>query len=129
VPVDHPTIDHRKRLWDRRSEIAADPFRILYQKNVALCGNCLVGRRVLFPALAMIVGRRPPRLEEGKAAMIVGRRPPRLEEGKAESKPEIEPALAARQNVELGRSRANAPARPGAELVATLTKNQEENHG
>jgi hypothetical protein len=113
VPVDHPTIDHRKRLWDRRSEIAADPFRILYQKNVALCGNCLVGRRVLFPALAMIVGRRPPRLEEGKA----------------ESKPEIEPALAARQNVELGRSRANAPARPGAELVATLTKNQEENHG
>jgi hypothetical protein len=35
------TIDHRERLWDRRSEIAADPFQILYQKNHALCGNCL----------------------------------------------------------------------------------------
>jgi hypothetical protein len=34
VPVDHPTIDHRKRLWDRRSEIASDPFQILYQKKV-----------------------------------------------------------------------------------------------
>jgi len=31
----------RKRLRDRRSEIAADPFQILYQKNYALCGNCL----------------------------------------------------------------------------------------
>jgi hypothetical protein len=41
VPADHPTIDHRKRLWDRRSEIAADRFQILYQKNYALCGNCL----------------------------------------------------------------------------------------
>jgi hypothetical protein len=40
-PIDHPTIDHRERLRDRRSEIAADPFRILYQKNYALCGNCL----------------------------------------------------------------------------------------
>jgi hypothetical protein len=36
-----PTIDHRERLWDRAGEIAADPFQILYQKNYALCGNCL----------------------------------------------------------------------------------------
>jgi hypothetical protein len=41
LPVDHPTTDHRERLWDRRSEIAADPFQILYQKKYALCGNCL----------------------------------------------------------------------------------------
>src|SRR5262252_5712626 len=72
------------------------------------------------------VGVRSPAkhgaLEDGNGRVSVGRRPPRLEGGKAESKPEIEPALAARQNAVLGRSRANAPARPGAELVATLTK-------
>ena len=36
---DPSTVDHRERLWDRRSEIAADPFQILYQKNCALCDN------------------------------------------------------------------------------------------
>jgi hypothetical protein len=34
VPVDHPTIDHRERLWDRARKIATDPFRILYQKKL-----------------------------------------------------------------------------------------------
>jgi hypothetical protein len=33
VPVDHPTIDHRERLRDRRSEIAADPFGIFPKKK------------------------------------------------------------------------------------------------
>ena len=37
--VDHPTIANVSR--DQRSEIAVDPFQILYQKNYALCGNCL----------------------------------------------------------------------------------------
>src|SRR5262249_13699836 len=32
VPVDPPTIDHRERLWDRRSEIAAVPSAI-FSKN------------------------------------------------------------------------------------------------
>ena len=31
---DPSTVDHRERLWDRRSEIAADPFQILYQKKI-----------------------------------------------------------------------------------------------
>ena len=31
---DLSTVDHRERLWDRRSEIAADPFQILYQKKI-----------------------------------------------------------------------------------------------
>jgi hypothetical protein len=64
-----------------------------------------------------------------RALVLPGRDRRSLKGGKAESKPEIEPALAARQNAELGRCRANASARPGVELVATLTKNQEENHG
>ena len=34
-----------KRLWDRRSEIATDPFQILYQKNYALCGNVTIDHR------------------------------------------------------------------------------------
>ena len=37
----HPTIDHRERIWDRRSEIAPDPFQILYQKKYAFCGSYL----------------------------------------------------------------------------------------
>ena len=42
VNRDHPTIDHRERLWDRRSEIAADPFRILYQKIMRFVAAALI---------------------------------------------------------------------------------------
>jgi hypothetical protein len=52
---DHPrpstirpsTIDHRERLWDRRSEIATRPFTIFFQKNwkrvleSEVIGSCL----------------------------------------------------------------------------------------
>jgi hypothetical protein len=40
VTPDHP-IDHRERLWDRRSEIAPAPFLDFPQKNFSNCGNCL----------------------------------------------------------------------------------------
>ena len=36
APVDHPTIDHRKRLWDRASEIATAPFWIFLQKKFGI---------------------------------------------------------------------------------------------
>jgi hypothetical protein len=44
--VRHPTIRPStirpsRTSLDRRSEIATDRFQILYQKNYALCGNCL----------------------------------------------------------------------------------------
>jgi hypothetical protein len=35
------TVDDRERLWDQRSEIAAEPFSDFVPKNYALCGNCL----------------------------------------------------------------------------------------
>jgi hypothetical protein len=33
-PSDHPTIDHRERLWDRGGEIATRPFAIFPPKKL-----------------------------------------------------------------------------------------------
>jgi hypothetical protein len=48
--VDHPTIDHRERLWDRARKIAVDPFSDFVPKNYALCGNCLELLLIFFNA-------------------------------------------------------------------------------
>jgi hypothetical protein len=41
-PASPPTIDDRERLWDRRGEIAPDPFPILYQKNMRIVATALI---------------------------------------------------------------------------------------
>ena len=36
VPVDHPTIDHRARLWDRVRKIAPHHLRFFFKKTKAI---------------------------------------------------------------------------------------------
>jgi hypothetical protein len=50
MPVDHPTIDYRERLWDRASEIATAPLEIFPGKKFSiddLTGSSLNGSAAL----------------------------------------------------------------------------------
>jgi len=80
MPVDHPTIandsgtavrdrdavDRRERLWDRRSEIAADPFQILYQKIM----------RFVRQRPTRTIDRRPSTIRNVSGSAVAKRDPP-----------------------------------------------------